>query len=347
MALNLSDAKRLVQDHLQEGLLLVVGTGLSCAEGLPGMGALGDHLKRVIPTKFQDTPDPSWEKVARFLDAGDNLETAMGKVTLREPTVDAIVAATSDLVSRAEKTVFQEVMSGTRTLPFTRFVTHLFKAGQRFHLITSNYDRLIELATEIAGIGVDSRLFGYLHGRPDAKRSACGHIEIIPTNRRTFIPHPLPCLSIYKPHGSLDWYAVDGKLVRCPVDTGRTPLIITPGASKYRESFRRVFDEQRSAGNKAVTRATRLMFIGYGFNDYHLEQYLCPDLKLAKPTVIVTKHLSSNARDLIANSRNTSVLAFSAVSDSDLRTLISSSNGEELIVAEPLWNLSDFNRGVL
>jgi hypothetical protein len=70
-------------------------------------------------------------------------------------------------------------------------------------------------------------------------------------------------------------------------------------------------------------------------------------LKLAKPTVIVTKHLSSNARDLIANSRNTSVLAFSAVSDSDLRTLISSSNGEELIVAEPLWNLSDFNRGVL
>jgi hypothetical protein len=49
----------------------------------------------------------------------------------------------------------------------------------------------------------------------------------------------------------------------------------------------------------------------------------------------------------VYNSRNTSVLAFSAVSDSDLRTLISSSNGEELIVAEPLWNLSDFNRGVL
>ena len=91
-------------------------------------------------------------------------------------------------------------------------------------------------------------------------------------------------------HGSLDWFEVGGKIVRCPIDPGEVPIIITPGATKYRQSFRWAFDDQRNAGNRAVSNATRLMFIGYiGFNDDHLEQYLCPNLTLTKPTVIVTK----------------------------------------------------------
>ena len=44
MALELSNVKLQLQNHLQEGLLLVVGTGLSIAEGIPGMWSLGTHL---------------------------------------------------------------------------------------------------------------------------------------------------------------------------------------------------------------------------------------------------------------------------------------------------------------
>ena len=48
MPLDLSVVKRQLQDHLQEGLLLVVGSGLSIAEGIPSMGQLAEHLKEVI-----------------------------------------------------------------------------------------------------------------------------------------------------------------------------------------------------------------------------------------------------------------------------------------------------------
>lgn len=89
------------------------------------------------------------------------------------------------------------------------------------------------------------------------------------------------------------------------------------------------------------------MFIGYGFNDDHLEQQLCPGLKVTKPSVIVTKVLTENARKLVANSTGTDVIALSACSDSDLRTRIVSSHGDELIVEEQLWHLEGFNKGVL
>lgn len=346
MALELSNVKKLLQDHLQEGLLLVVGTGLSIAEGIPGMGLLAEHLKSVIPPKLTLAPDPAWSDVVTALDGGDNLEAAMGKAKLQSSTVDAIVEATALFISAKEREVFARVLSGKRVLPFTTFAKHLFKAGKKFHLITPNYDRLIELAAEAAEIGVDSRFFGYLYGRSVPKRSADSHRESYIAGRNSSF-RALPCLCIHKPHGSLDWFEVGGKIVRCPMDVGKVPIIITPGASKYRESFRWAFDDQRTSGNRGATNATRLMFIGYGFNDDHLEQYLCPSLKLAKPGVIISKDLSDNARRVIENSKGVEVTALCAVSNTDLRTRISSSSGEELIIDEQLWNLEGFNKGVL
>jgi len=346
MALELSEVKKQIQDHLQEGLLLVVGSGLSMAQGIPGMGILADHLKLEMPTKLAKDPDPAWNQVVAALDSGDNLEVAMGKATLQQMTVDAVVTTTAALISMAERKVFERVLAGTTVLPFTTFVKHLFKAGRKFHLITPNYDRLIELAVEAAQIGVDSRFFGYLHARVDAKRSADAHRESYVSGKNAAF-RPCSCLAVYKPHGSLDWFEVDGKIVRCPVGVGKAPIIITPGTSKYRESFRWAFDDQRTAGNRAASNATRLLFVGYGFNDDHLEQYLCPGLRLTKPTLIVTKDLSDNARKVIRNSSETSVIGLSAVSRTDSRTRIVNSAGEELIVDETLWNLESFNKGII
>ncbi len=335
MALELTKVKRLLQDHLQEGLLLIVGTGLSIAEGIPGMGPLAEHLKSVVPAKLKSAPDSAWNDVVVALDSGDHLEAAMSKANLQASTVDAIVEETARFILTKEREVFESVLSGKRTLPFTIFVKHLFKAGKKFHLITSNYDRLIELATEVAEIGVDSRFFGYLHGRSDPKRSADSHRESYIAGRTPSF-RSLPCLCVHKAHGSLDWFEVGGKVVRCPIDMGKVPVIITPGASKYRKSFQWAFDDQRTSGNRSATNATRLMFIGYGFNDDHLEQYLCPGLNLVKPSVILAKELSNNARRVVENSKGIDVTALCAVSKTDPRTRIISSSGEELIVDEQL-----------
>lgn len=346
MALDITEVKRQLQDHLQEGLLIVVGTGLSIAEGIPGMWPLSEHLKKVIPDKLASAPDAAWDDIVKALDAGEHLEAAMGKANLQPATVDAIVESTAQLILEKELEVFSQVIAGTKTLPFTTFVKHLFKGGKKFHLITSNYDRLIELATEVAGIGVDTRFAGSLFSYSDPKRSADAHRESYVSGRNSAF-RSLPNLCIYKPHGSLDWYEVNGKVVRCAVNTGKTPIIITPGSSKYRESFRWAFDDQRTAGNKSVASASRFMFIGYGFNDDHLEQHICPGFKLTKPSIIIAKHLTENAMNVIKNSENLNVFAICCVSDTDLRSRIISSNGEEIIVDEQLWNLDGFNKGVI
>ena len=75
----MAKVKRQLQDHLQEGLLIVVGTGLSIAEGIPGMGLLAEHLKREIPSKLTTVPDPAWDIAASALDTGDNLEAEIGR----------------------------------------------------------------------------------------------------------------------------------------------------------------------------------------------------------------------------------------------------------------------------
>jgi NAD-dependent SIR2 family protein deacetylase len=345
MPLELSKVKRLLQDHLQEGLLIVVGSGLSAAEGIPGMGALAEHLKRVIPSRLTALPDPAWSVVVAALDADDNLEAAMGKANLLPTTVEIIVAETAKLISDKERIVFARVLAGERELPFTQFVKGLFKTGKKFHLITTNYDRLIEFATEAAEIGVDSRFFGYLHGRSDPKRSADAHRDSYFSSKNAQFRN-LPCLCVHKPHGSLDWFDIGGKIVRCPIETEAIPMIITPGAAKYRESFRVAFDGQRNAGNRAASNANRLMFIGYGFNDDHLEPYLCPNLRLTKPTVIVTQTLTENAMKVIENSNETEVIALCAKPGSGW-TRIVNQDGEELTVAEQLWNLEGFIKGVL
>lgn len=310
------------------------------------MRPLGEHLKNVIPPRLASALDPAWDDVVEALNAGDHLEAAMGKTNLKATTVDAIVEATAQLILEKEMEVFLAVISGAKTLPFTTFVKHLFKGGRKFHLITPNYDRLIELATETAGIGVDTRFAGNLFGYSDPKRSADAHRELYMAGKNPAF-RPVANLCVYKPHGSLDWFDVGGRVVRCPISTGKTPIIITPGASKYRESFRWAFDDQRTSGNRAVANSTRLMFMGYGFNDDHLEQHLCPDLKLTKPSVIMTRTLSDNARKVIANSGEVQVTALSAVSDSDLRTRITTSFGEEIVCDEQLWSLDGFNKGVI
>jgi NAD-dependent SIR2 family protein deacetylase len=345
VALELSNVKRQLQEHLQEGLLIVVGSGLSAAEGIPGMWTLAQHLKKVMPEHLDSRPDPSWSVIEQSLDAGDNLEAAMSKTNLHDKTVETIVRETASLISEHERKVFGKVIAGERELPFSVLARHLFKAGKRFPLITTNYDRLIEFATEAAGFGVDSRFVGYLHGHLDAQRASDAHREAYYSGRNAAF-RKRPCLSVFKPHGSLDWFDIGDRIVRCPVESGKAPVIITPGTDKYQKSFQYAFDDQRNAGNRAASSANRLLFIGYGFNDDHLEHYLCPNLTLAKPTVIITQQLSQNAQRLIENSKNTSVLALSAAPGVGM-TKIVNQDGETALATEQLWHLEGFNKGVL
>ncbi|MGE8637989.1 MAG: hypothetical protein ACN6PR_05065 [Achromobacter sp.] len=46
--MTLDAIKKHLQENLSDGLVTIVGSGLSCAEGLPGMGELPNHLSAAV-----------------------------------------------------------------------------------------------------------------------------------------------------------------------------------------------------------------------------------------------------------------------------------------------------------
>ena len=57
--------KQRLQDHFTDGLVTVVGAGLSVAEGIPGMDALADHLQRNVPDRLTQTHAQSGSRLQR------------------------------------------------------------------------------------------------------------------------------------------------------------------------------------------------------------------------------------------------------------------------------------------
>ncbi|WGR70347.1 MULTISPECIES: hypothetical protein [unclassified Bradyrhizobium] len=97
--MNLHELKLLLQRHFSDGLVTVVGSGLSCAEGLPGMGALAAHLQSTIETDLSADDKLVWSELSPQISA-KGFEAAL---LARPPTSTleaAIVAKTAELIAR-------------------------------------------------------------------------------------------------------------------------------------------------------------------------------------------------------------------------------------------------------
>ena len=89
-----------------------------------------------------------------------------------DPAMEAIIVElTANLILNAEMAVIEEVVSGERTLRFSRLLAHMLKPNTGIPVVTTNYDRLIEIAAEAVGLGVDTLFVGQHVGHLDSKRS--------------------------------------------------------------------------------------------------------------------------------------------------------------------------------
>src|SRR5687767_6526412 len=140
-----------LQSHFSDGLVLIIGSGLSCAEGLPGMGALASILEAELPTKLRAEDRTDWEKVAALLPIR-GLEAALLEVEVSDELQLLISQSVGSAVAESEAEVLSQVFSGARTLRLTRLVPHLLKSEVSLPLVTTNYDTLAEIAFEEAGL---------------------------------------------------------------------------------------------------------------------------------------------------------------------------------------------------
>lgn len=298
IATEYEDLVQFVQGHFTDGLVLIVGSGLSAAEGISGMGALASHL---IGAASGITGDDQkiWSQVESVLKAGEGLEAALLKHP-PSPTLETwILNQTCELLLPEEHAVIAKALRGEIQLRLTTFLAKILRPPDGLPIITTNYDRLVEVACELAGFHVDTTATGHYAGDFDPGRScmaACRGIKsVAKTTKLDFFPRAV----VLKPHGSFDWYRTSDGARRCTLNLDGERLIITPGFNKYRAGYNIPFDKHRELANNHINAAARLLVIGYGFNDDHLQNHLLNRIRGGTPTLIVT-HTASDAVQKLA-----------------------------------------------
>lgn len=339
--------KQRFQNHFTDGLVTIIGCGLSSAEGLPGMTELATHLRIEIPKCIDNIDAAVWDEIDALMDQGLNIEQAMIKRPPTNSLEGHIVSTTAEYILQAEAKVIDEVLKGDRTLRITRLLPHMLKPPLGIPVITTNYDRLIEIAAEMAGLGVDTLFMGHHFGVLNEKESKMSFCRSASLKRPRYVALKFADkVLLLKPHGSLDWYLCKDEPIRCPLNITQQRLIITPGLNKFQTGYDRPFDSHRDKANECMDRATRFLIIGYGFNDDHLQTHLKPKLKEGAEALVLVHSLSENASRLIGECDG--MFALTAPDDSNKSgALYVEKYTEEFLPGPNLWDLGVFVQEVL
>ena len=92
--MNYDTLVKFVQQHFTDGLALVIGSGLSAAEGMPGMPELATYLSDHAGV-LTGTDSTLWNQIKAVLDADEGLEAALNqqRAGRNEPIVFVLHAA--------------------------------------------------------------------------------------------------------------------------------------------------------------------------------------------------------------------------------------------------------------
>lgn len=343
--MNTDDLKRRLQSYFTDGLVVVVGSGLSCAEGLPGMGALANRLLTEVPKSVLPADQVAWEEVAAQLMTGAGLEAALHTITVSADLDTAIARVTADYIAEEETKVLADCLTNGRKLRFSRLLPHLSAlASKQVVVVTTNYDRLIEFASEWGDWGVDTGFVGRLWGQHKPQESMMAFVNKLAKKGKSATLQYRNRIRLYKPHGSLDWFQSAHGPVCSALPLPGQRLLITPGAGKYRLGYEQPFDNHREGANTAVDRARALLCIGYGFNDDHLQTHITPRLKVGVPAILLTHSMTPAAEEVVRCSANVIALAHS---DDPKGTVVVTQAGQEVLPDKRWWDLEHFIKEVL
>ncbi|WP_179288254.1 SIR2 family protein [Shouchella clausii] len=336
---------REIQSFFNSNTVLVVGSGLSCAEGLPGMWDLAVELIKKVPEELQEESESQWHNIKNdLLDKNGlvknnaNLEATLLKYPPSDELELVIRKITTNFIKYKEQHAIRKVISGENKLRFSRFIRNFRIPETGLVIICTNYDRLIEVACEVERIPIDNLFYGKNISVLDEKKSRMSFCEGIKRNGKAMRRVYSKKVLIYKPHGCLNWYWFNGEPINSSFDLGLERLIITPGANKYRNGYDTPFDIHRGKANTAINAASKFIIIGYGFNDDHLETHLKQRIENGIPTLILTRSLSDNTKELIQDKENIIALSYFK-NDKGLGTEVFYKNDLYHMVGIDIWDI--------
>lgn len=342
--MNIDSIKKIIQNFFQEKTVSIVGSGLSLAEGIPGMHDLANELNNKIPSMIDinSIDYTTWYKISQDLSLGNSLEQALHNTPPTAALEEKIRIITSLFIGKAENNVLTEIIKDNKQLRFSKYLNHFNIRNNGLVVITTNYDRLIEYACEINGICVDNLFVGKFFAQFEPDLSKYMFCKKFTKRNNKCVAEFAPKVTILKPHGCLSWHMVDGRPYSVTYPHLEDSLIITPGGNKYKEGYNMPFDIHRSKANTEIDNALRYIIIGYGFNDDHLETHLIRQLENGKHALILSHSISEKVLNLILKCKNITAICCKNNTDTQVITQTQNITFQNL----NLWDLNEMLREV-
>jgi hypothetical protein len=158
-----------------------------------------------------------------------------------------------------------------------------------------------------------------------------------------------PCdkhIRLYKVHGSLNLFNYKNKIVECDLWTHNIPafakrVVIAPGKNKH-EIINQYRRELQFEADNAVDNAEKFLFIGFGFNDSHIEEYIRRKLLAGKSGLIVTRDWNERIQSLLNGARNVKLICMSRNTGNDTEIHSYGKTVPDLILEKSLWDVNEF-----
>lgn len=169
----------------------------------------------------------------------------------------------------------------------------------RLHIFSTNYDRVIEHGFDLLGIRALDRFVGSLSPRFRSSRSDTDIVMSSAGARAEMRPLE-GVVRFTKLHGSIDWLAQDGEIIRRAQPFGQPPqfegntaerLMIYPNSAKDIETAFYPYAELFRDFSTAICRPNAaLVTYGYGFGDDHVNRIIRDMLTLPSTHLVVISY---------------------------------------------------------
>jgi len=338
----LSKVATTAQQCFQHHPVIILGSGASIVHGLRGMTDLAQYLINNLQTDYEEEAD-SWLLIRNGLAHGDGLEETLLSNAAPQSLVEKIVRLTWNAIMEDDLKLMERAAQGKEQFSLSSLLQGMFKSTHmEAHIVTPNYDRVAEYAADIAGFFHTS---GFSHGIIRNRETNSS----ITLHRGA---HPERAIRIWKVHGSLDWFEDhNGRVISLPslgqLPDKFTPMIVTPGVSKYERTHDEPFRSAIQGADRALEQAPSFLCVGYGFRDRHIQPKIVDKCRVRNiPIVILARTLTSEAKAFLKNSAGQAYMALEM--DGDGTRVYFPENPEGVTVAQPnLWSFDSFNNMVL
>ena len=191
----------IIQGYLENSPLVILGSGSSLKYGLPSMKQLATE----ISNPAYNIVDPAFDDFCLKLDS-QGLEMALDSSNLLPETQDRIREIVWQTVNRSDLLWLEKLKTENIEFAVVDLLKKVIQPAQNTAtVVTTNYDRIAEYAADLIGATAITGFEGTLIRKLEIEDRRI-HVKRIRARERF--------ISIWKVHGSLDWFLDDKDMSR-------------------------------------------------------------------------------------------------------------------------------------